>query len=240
MKHALVWVLLLGAVLGLVSCKTTGKPAGEEALVPFQPSAPLAQLHVEKAAYPSLFSARSYALWVGPEVTRQRRDEALAAGETVLADSDKAAAEIDENFVVFECHIESVFEDMSIGYDVVGLRGIQMYLETPDGGKVPPAQVIMGTQLEEKPQGALKIFRRTNLAVFPKKDLNLMASLSKEKTPSVRLVLDGYNSKFCFEWFANLPTGAPQPLISPELRQAVKMKYNEYYGKLQEFGHRFD
>lgn len=240
MKRAFVCLLLIGAVVGFASCKTTGKTDKDGMTVAFQPAGPLAQLHVDKASYNSLFSARSYALWVGPEVTRQRRDEALNTGETVLAEADAAAPEIDENFLVLECHIESVFEDMSIGYDVVGFRGIQVYLEAPDGSKIPPAQVIMGSQLEEKPQGALKIFRRTNLVVFPRKTLNLTASLSREKKPAARLVLEGYNSKFYFEWRSDVPGQESSPLISPEFRQAAKMRYTEYYTKMRELGHRFD
>ncbi|HPO14961.1 MAG TPA: hypothetical protein PLI09_16080 [Candidatus Hydrogenedentes bacterium] len=230
---------LLLAMLILPACKT-GKDTSAD-LVPFSPQSCLAQLHVDKAAYPNLFSARSYALWVGPEITRQRRDEAVQAGEQITDDTDKAAAEIDENFLILECHIESVFEDMSIGYDAVGFRGIELCLQAPDGARIPPAQVIMGSALEEKPQGALKIFRRTNLIVFPKKNLNLMAPLSAEKPPSARLVLEGFNSTFYFEWFADVPSGqTSQPILTREDLNAAKMKYDEYCQKLYQFLHRFD
>jgi hypothetical protein len=243
MKCAVIIILALGMTVMMASCQSFRDRdlIEQEIQAPFEPVSPLAQLHVDKAVYPGLFSARSYALWVGPEVTRQRREEAEKAGEKVAPATDVTAAEIDENFLVFECHIESVFEDMSIGYDVVGLRGIQMYLQAPDGRKISPAQVIMGTQLEEKPQGALKVFRRTSLVVFPKKELNLMVTLSEGEPPSARLVLDGYNSTFYFEWAPKLPPGSgSEPIISREMLQAAKMKYTEYYGKLTEFGHRFD
>jgi len=239
-KHLFLNVLpSLLVLVSLAACQTTKEKEVER--IPFQPVSCLAQVHVDKAAYPNLFSARSYALWVGPEITRQRRDDAVNAGEKITEAADKAAAEIDENFLIIECHIESVFEDMSIGYDAVGFRGIQAYLQTPDGARITPAQVIMGSALEEKPQGALKIFRRTNLVVFAKKDLNLMAPLIEGKTPSARLVLEGLNSTFYFEWVADVPADkTAQPLISREDLQAAKMKYDEYYQKCGEFLHRFD
>lgn len=246
MKHS-GGVLTAGCLLLMVgalsSCATMREkkqePGGE--LIPFEPMTPVASLRVERAAYPSLFSPQSYALWVGPEITLQRRAEAAAAGEEIPLEADAIAAMIDENFLVLECHIESLFEDMSISYDVVGFRGIRVYLQTHDGQQVAPVQILPGRELQEQMRGALRVFRRNNLVVFRKADLNLMVPVRQGRGEGPRLVLDGFNSVFYFEWPPDIPDKKRyQRLTVRETAGVAKMGYLEYYGRLADFAHRFD
>lgn len=235
---------LVGAI-ALVGCGTMGKGEAEKdrgPLINFEPTASLAQLHVDKGVYPSLFSPGSYALWVGPELTQQRRIETEQAGEAIDETADALAPQLDANFLVFECHIESVFEDMTIGYDVVRLRLIEVYLQTPDGRHVPPAQIIVGSELEESQRGALKAFKRTNLVVFPRAELGLKIPARPRESATTRLVFEGYNSVFYFEWFPRLPekVPTPDPMTAQEAAQAIKMGYNEFYKRVGETLHRFD
>jgi len=132
---------LVAAVLAGAGCQTGSEPdeelpprIGEP--IPFQPAHAAAGLRLERGSYPQLFSPSSYALWVGPALLRERRAVAEAEGQVIDPEADTLAPVIDANFIVFECHLESLFSDMSIGYDVVGLRGMDVYLETPAGSRV--------------------------------------------------------------------------------------------------------
>lgn len=246
MKHlgdVLMVACLMIAAGAMSSCATMREkkqePGGK--LIPFDPATPVASLRVERAAYPSLFSPQSYALWVGPEITLQRRAEAAEGGEEISLEADAIAAMIDENFLVLECHMESVFEDMSISYDVVGFRGIRVYLQTHDGQPVMPVQILPGKELQEQMRGALRVFRRNNLVVFRKADLNLTVPVRQGHGEGPRLVLDGFNSIFYFEWPPEIPDKKRyQRLTVRETAGVAKMGYLEYYGRLAEFARRFD
>jgi len=235
----------LAGGIALVGCRTVSKGEASKdrgPLIAFEPTVSLAKLHVEKGDYPSLFSPDSYALWVGPELTQQRRLDTEQAGEAIDEASDALAPQLDANFLVFECHLESVFEDMTIGYDVVRLRLIEVYLQTPDGRRITPAQIIVGSELEESQREALKAFKRTNLVVFSRADLGLNIPARPRGNATARLVFEGYNSVFYFEWFPRLPekVPAPDPMTAQEAAQALKMGYNEFYKRVGEALHRFD
>ena len=88
--------------------------AGQE--VAFVPSAALSPLHFEQGDYPTLFAGTSYTVWQGSGVASVAHADTPEAAEATAA----AVAALGDNFVVFECHLESVFADMSIAYDVVG------------------------------------------------------------------------------------------------------------------------
>ena len=242
------WALavLAAGLFAAAGCKSlrseeARRKAEEKRCIPFEPVSSLSQVHVDEAAYPQLFSPQSYALWVGPAVTEQRRLEAEQAGEAIAPETDEAAMAIDANYLVIECHIGSLFEDSSIGYDVVGFRGIQVHLVTPEGEKVSPSQVIVGSELKEEPHGALKRFERTNLVVFPKNGLALRVPRGGGEGATARLVVEGYDSTFYFEWFPLIPEGTVKP--PPPARdvvKAAKMGYNEFCEKVHGVAHRFD
>jgi len=239
-------IMCAGALTGFIAlagCRTTGNGEKDRGpLIAFEPAVSLAKLHVEKGDYPSLFSSDSYALWGGPDLTQQRRRDSEQAGEAIDEAADALAPQLDANFLVFECHLESMFEDMAIGYDVVRLRLIEVYLQTPDGRRVTPAQIIVGSQREESQHGALKAFKRTNLVVFPRADVGLNIPARPRGNATARLVFEGYNSVFYFEWFPRLPgkVPAPDPLTAQEAARARKMGYNEFYRRAGEALHRFD
>jgi len=238
--------VLTALTLGLAACRTGREPDSEPTIrqgqvIEFRPTAAVSQLHLADGRYPDLFSADSYALWVGPELTRQRRSESEAGGESIEPEADAAAPLLNENFLVFECHLVSVFADMSIAYDIVGLRGVQIYLLAPDGRRVPPAQSIIGTELEESQRGALKEFKRTNLIAFPRAGLRLEVPAAGAEGSAARLVIEGYDSIFYFEWYPILPDPiGPPPLAQRDAVQKVKMGYNEFYRKVRQWSHTFD
>jgi hypothetical protein len=239
--------IALAGVLA-VSCQTRGEPDAKDKTKvepavdtsEFVPVSFLTPIRLEKGRYSDLFSPESYGVWVGADVAALRRAKAVEQGEAIDPKLDAAVARITENYLIFECHVASVFSDMSIAYDVVGLRGVSAYLLTPGGGKVTPIQVVVGASAREERQGALRKYARTNLIVFQKRDLCETAPTIADAAPSVRLVLEGYDSTFCFEWCSS--RSAPQPWIpnQEEYVKALKTGFKETYQGILKFSHVLD
>lgn len=245
-KKSAVWAAaLLALAVGCQTGRQKAVPEPETGAQPvsFQPGAFLAPIRHEQGRYADLFSPSSYALWVGPEVMMFKQEMAKEAGETVDPRLAADADQITRDFLVLECHIESAFSDSSIAYDVVGFRGIDaVYLLLPDGRKIRPEQTVIGRGAEEDSKGALKVFRRTNLLVFPTRDLWSGGATLDPGAPSVRLVLDGYESRFYFEWPAAPGTVAPQRWAptAEEAKQAIKLGFTQLYTGLRQLAHLFD
>lgn len=209
--------------------------------VPFQPTNFLARVRAADGPYPNLYAGDSYALWVGPEVTAQRRSEAEAAGQAVSPESDLVAPIIEERFVVLECHLISMFADMSIGYDVVGLRNVEVYLENADGRRVDPVGVFVGGELQESQQGAIRLFRRACLVVFPREALVVTVPVHPGIIPSTRLVLAALDTRFYFEWMPVLRAeDMGIPLRDRAWVQAGKLGYNQFFDTLRRVSHTLD
>ncbi len=243
MKRIAGVALILAVLLAPVSCRTR-KPPEEGGLevqpAEFRPATILSRLHFEKGNYPHLFAPSSYALWVDETVTGLRREAAVTAGESIQPDIEAEAARIAQNYLIIECHMDSVFADMSIAYDVVGYRGLSVYLSTPDGRKIPPIQTLISTSAKEEQREALKLFGRTNLVVFPKRDLWLDRPLVTSLVAPVRLVLEGYNSTFYFEWPATPPTGTVAAPTHSEVKEVLKVGFREFHERVRQLAHIFD
>lgn len=245
MKTAMKCVGAALALTVLVSCQTTKtkSKAGTSGMAEFQPGAYLVPIRHETGKYANLFSPESFALWVGPEVMQFKEEMAKKSGATIDPKMDADAREIAKDFLVLECHIESAFSDSSIAYDVVGFRGLDdVYLSLPDGQKIYPEQTIIGARLDQESKGTLKVFRRTNLLVFPRRDLWTGGPTLNSRAASVRLVLDGYSSRFYFEWPA-APGTVTRPKWSPaaaDAKRAVMMGYTELVSRLRRLAHLFD
>ena len=189
-----------------------------------------------------MFAPRSYALWVDEGVARAKlqldREAGIALNEGLAEDADF----ILENYIVFECRLESLFPDASIAYDVIGLRNIDTYLVTSDGMRVRPIQTILGAHADEAQQGALKQFGRTTLLVFPKQDVLSGQQTISDEAPGVRLIIDGFNSAFYFEWSkAPLVDADGQPILipPPEPTLAGRLGFSSFYSNLRVLAHKF-
>lgn len=242
------WVVLAVAMAALTACHTTPEPSLEADAPPepappaqFEPTSYVAPIQQGEGRYPNLYAPTSFAVWVGPEVTAFKREQAQASGQTVEPWIDNAATIIPENYVVVECHVASAFPDSSIAYDVVGFRGMDLYLEFPDGRRVKPIQVLIDTHARESSQGTLKSFSRINLLVFPRRDLLLGESTLPAEAPSARLVIAGVGSRFHFDWPG---MGAPRTSswipAAQEAAQAVQLGFRDLFGRLQRLAHIFD
>jgi hypothetical protein len=236
--------LALAVVFAAAGCQTRSPEpvvqAPHPALqVPFTPATYTAHVRLGEGRYPDLFSAESYAIWVSPQVAALKLEDARDAGETIEPELEHAAHTIESNYVIIECFVESAFSDMSIAYDIVGFRGVTPYIETGSGLRIRPVQVDIGTPVREEARGALKAFARTNVLVFPKFSRPTGTATMPAGEP-VRLVLEGYNSRFYFPWDAEPGTQAPASFSQHEQVILVRTKFSELYERLRRLGHRFD
>ena len=216
-----------------------------EAVIEFQPLTYHSTIHAGEGRYTNLFGPESFALWVSDDVAALKRRKAESEGEEIDTALANSVAAIGENFLVFECHLESIFPDASVAYDAVGLRNMDIYLLTPGGVRIRPIQRILSGAAEEEQRQALRLFRRTLIVVFPKSDLIGGSPSIADRAPAVRLMVEGFNSEFYFEWPA-APIRQTEPQrkrpwlpTAAESKDAVKLGFTELYTRLRSVGRLF-
>ncbi len=239
--------------LSIVACSTVKKEASVQSLperTEFQPRAYVSRIHLAQGRYPGLFSDSSYALWVGPGIAALKREKALEKEGVIEPELDVLATQMTENYVVLECHMASMFADSSIAYDVVGFRGLDIYLIMPDGRRVYPVQRTISTHASEHQVDALKRFERANLLVFPTHEMVYNPRLVDMDSPTsdrLRLVIEGFNSTFYFEWVdipleldPEEPSGKARRVIAKmpipsarEVTMALRIGFKEFYSLMK-------
>ena len=243
------WLLLLLLTFSMAACQTRPKPEGEHfvttgQLVPFSPATLQAHLQLASGRYPNLYASESRAQWLSPDIlpgADSQYQDLLSPLYVSDTSSDEPLPYFGPDFVVIQCRLVSLFSDMSIGYDVVGLRGIQTRMMLPDGRLIAPVHTIIGSRLGEEPVGALRRFSRTNYLVFPRGALYLTTPPAGNAAPPIRLLLEGYDSTFYFEWQPSLPEVLPDPRFSQqESVQQMRRSYSQAKDKLMEWSHTFD
>jgi hypothetical protein len=166
-----------------------------------------------------------------------------ASGDSALAEPgiDADAIAVANAFIVIECQLESQFADMSIAYDAVRLRGIEAYVELPDGTKVYPIQSRAFGSVEESPVGAVRRFSRTTVVIFPRDNLVHSLPAIGADAPAVKLVLEGFGSRFFFEWAGISPgqTGPRMPTVE-EAGYMARLGYYELFTSVRRLAHVFD
>lgn len=227
-------VLIAIASLVFTGCQTTRKPE-PVATVPvvvgdFEPVNPFAPVRNDSGRYPNLLAQSSYALWITNGVAAGKLQVEQKSGAPIDDTLQADAQRVGENYYVIEVNTESAFPDGSIAFDVVGLRTIDAYLTLSDGSRVWPVQRVLGTSAREEQIGTIRQFGRTNILVFPKKDVLSGEPTIPPGTTGLRLTLDGFNSIFSFEW-----AGAPpdSPSVVPA-ESTAGLKWSMLYGKLRE------
>ncbi len=241
--------LACSAFLALVAaaCQThapidESAPLPEEIAPPpqFMPATYLAPIHVDRGRYADLFSPASYAVWIGADVAAMKRTAALAKGERIDPGLDRDASAILQNYLLIECVLSSSFADMSIAYDVVGLRGITARLLMPDGTKLDPIQTVIGPSKPDAQTGALKTFQRTNIFVFPLKPPSGSKPLIPPDIPSVRLVLEYQANAYAFDWENSIGKAEPPPALQKARELIESVDYNQLFGQVRRLAHMLD
>ncbi len=206
----------------------------------FQPSQTVSMMKYGAGNYVNLFSAESYAVWVDQEIMDLKRQESMAAGEQPPERLQNDAVKISEDFIILECHIASEFNDMSIAYDVVRNRGVDVYMLAPDGKKVAPLQMQTLGPIDEESVDALKRFGATHVAIFPRENLWVGSQTVSPTAPNVRLVFETHNSAFYFEWPGGLSDEVRKtPLSVDDRARAVRTGFGELYGNIRRLAHMF-
>ncbi len=232
-------VLLVAALL-MPACQTRQKRGSVEEgyapgqLVPFVPRAVRVPIQLAEGRYPDLFSADSYAEWV-----RERPSGDDSAG--AASELDRNAALLSGSMLVLKCFLGSGFADSSIAYDVVGMRGVNVFLVAPDGSRQMPAQRVIGGELKEARRGAIKAFGRTSLLAFPIKQIDAILPYPGEMAEPARLVVEGYDTLFYFEWTPSLPALTKAgPLSERESVKQAKESWRKATAKTKDVLHTFD
>jgi hypothetical protein len=95
--------------------------------------------------------------------------------------------------------------------------------------------------VDEEQAGALKQFSLTTVAIFPRDNLLVGMPAIGANAESARLVLEGHDSAYYFEW-AGMPA-EQQGIRAPTQEEAVyitKLGYYELYGSIRRLAHIFD
>ena len=163
----------------------------------------------------------------------------MAAEETMVAMKDGASG---SGPLEVTCYLESQFRDMSIAYDAVGLRGVQFYLELPDGTEVLPVQKSLDSELKEEPVGALRRFGRKLTLFFPSRTIMVDNPAVTAGARGVRLVLQGHSSTFYFEWKAAPDTRATAkpPRWDEDALRLTKTISQDAFRRAKRISHEFD
>jgi hypothetical protein len=143
--------------------------------------------------------------------------------------------------LVIACRLVSTFPDRSIAYDAVGLRGIEVHLELPDGQVVMPAQTVIGSELTETAAGALRRYSRELTFYFPTGDFMVENPAANPSVRGMRLVLSGQSSAFHFEWLSMPdPTARLEAREDYQLRESASKAYTRVRDSAKRVSHTFD
>lgn len=253
-RRAVSALLVAAALMPFGGCTTTDSSDSVDvppaAKVVFVPRIRRAVIQSAEGRYPNLFTTASYAVWGTDEVDMApvavpaaEGDPADAAMNTTL-DSVPVPADIEASRaggITIECHLESEFPDRSIAYDAVGLRGMSIYLELPGGAQIQPAQKTLASDLVEVPVGALRRYGRKLTLYFSDSQLMVENPAANPKAPGVRLVVNGVESKFFFEWPATPDfLNVSEPRLDQKAAATAKKNFRTTRGAISRTSHTLD
>lgn len=244
MKRRNVYLAITAMAIACTGCQTTKEPDPAAAAVPppvveFAPARYKVDAQFAGGRYNDLIAPDSYALWVSSAIGEAKFQQAIEDGARPDERYGKDAVYVTDNFILIEAHVVSAFGDMSIAYDIVGLRNVNVYLEIPGGAKLAPLQKIFTGPLQESQEGALKRYARDIILVFPKRDLWLHAPTLEPGAPSIKLVFESAQGNFQFEWPAGPPDAPPPSLTADERIAALKVTFNDFYGRMRNLARNF-
>ncbi len=199
---------MAGAVLALAlaaGCRSLPESEGAvgpsaEGAVAFGPARHVAPAMFASGAHDDLYAPETFAVWADARLAEEKREADLAAGQPIDPTLDADAAAILRDFIVIELHLVSGFGDTASAVENVDLRGMQAFLEWPDGRRMAPIQRVFATSLGEEEVDGGPRYRRTIFLVFPVRDLWLGQPLVDPDADSATLALEGRESRYTFTW----------------------------------------
>ncbi|MFP6581832.1 MAG: hypothetical protein VCD00_04680 [Candidatus Hydrogenedentota bacterium] len=264
-NHTVAYRLLslVFALSMLTSCKTSQKSDMPSGIIempptpivhaPFIPANFVARVHFDEGRYNNLLAPTTHAIWVDKNISEVKLAYEQESGvEPVPEEMIADAGIISDNFLILECHVETLFPDASVAYDVSSLRNLDVFLQTSEGQNIFPIQQLVLSPADEEQIGALKQFNRTNLIIFPMVDIITGEHTFPSGSGSVRLMIEGFGSSYSFNWIAqeSIPS---EPVVDTrpkdmadvirwrpnetETYQVLKVRFSEMYTKLRALTH---
>ena len=241
------YALAVGGLLGLLAgCQTAPEdepPFAEPVVQPqaFNPIRYTVPLQLESGPYPNLFDSASTATWVVTQRYLPPRPEGVESDPLPepppLPEASPTARQLSAVSTVIECDLQSVFGDLSVAYDAVGLRGMNVYLELPNGERRQPAHVAPDPGLAEQREGALRRFIRTNYVIFEEQPL--VVPVSPGEITRVKLVFEGYGCRFVAQWEGYAPAMA-EGIRPAEAWAATRRAVRKVRIEAEALSHEFD
>ncbi len=227
LKYAInIFFILLLCMYFLIngmSCKTgPDKKAKEEVvlageLIPFIPENPISNIQCIRGSYPKIFNPESQAIW------SQSPTSSFSHGVTI------------------EITLDSSFQDMSIAYDSVSLRGFNVYMLLNENTEVQPTQIIVDKTLEEIPSGTLRRFKRKVTLVFPYNANEILVPKEGLQNVKIYLILNGFDTLFCFSWSPKqIPVEVPLSMKLQDGKESLKKRQKSLHKKVLNWTHTFD
>jgi len=219
----LVFFLCIYIVTSEVSCKTSADKKEKEGvvsageLIPFVPENPLSNIQCLRGPYPKIFNPESQAKW----------------GNTDTSPSSQG--------VTIEMILDSSFQDMSIAYDSVSLRGFNVYMLLNENTEIHPTQIIVDKNLEETQSGTLRRFKRKVTLVFPYKAKEILVPKEGLQNVKIYLILSGFDTLFCFYWNPKqVSVDVPLSMKLKDSKESLKKKQKSLHKKVLNWTHTFD
>ncbi|HOV31895.1 MAG TPA: hypothetical protein PLX23_00855 [Candidatus Hydrogenedens sp.] len=205
-----------------IACKTATEKKGKEKkvteieLIPFVPDNSVSTIRYIKGTYPNIFSPESQATWV-------------------ITDSTSPSRQLSIDIVLV-----SSFQDASIAYDCVRLRGFNVYMILNENTEIYPIQIIINKPLEDTPSVVPQRFKKRVTLTFPCSVQEILIPKERIKDTQIILILNGFDTTFCFSWSPKqLPMEVP---LSMELKNSHKIfeKTKTLTQKVLNWTHIFD
>lgn len=226
-KKIFITLFLCSSVMFLFlntnGCKTAAEKKGKEEkvtageLIPFVPDNPVSTIQCLKGTYPKIFSPESQATWI-------------------ITDSTSPSRQLTIDIVLV-----SSFQDMSIAYDCVSLRGFNVYMLLNENMEIHPIQIIVDKSLDETPLGTLRKFKRKITLTFPCSAQEIFVPKEGLQNTRIFLILDGFDTTFCFSWSPKqLPVEVPLSMELKDSHECLKKKQKSLHKKVLNWTHTFD
>ena len=228
---------MTGAVLALAlaaGCQSLPESAGAvapsaEGAVVWEPAGPVAPAVFASGAHGDLYAPETFAVWADTRLAEEKRRADLAAGLPIDPTLDADAAAILRDFIVIELHLASGFGDMASAVANVDLRGMQAFLEWPDGRRMAPIQRVFATSLGEEEADGGPLYSRTILLLFSARDLWLGRPLVDPDADSAVLAIEGRESRHTFAWSGRGAAESQADAAEADDERRTRVGYTELF-----------
>lgn len=218
-----VFFVCIYLLISEISCKTSADKKEKEEivsageLIPFVPENSISNIQCLRGPYPKIFNPESQAKWINTDTSSPSQG------------------------VTIEMVLDSSFQDMSIAYDSVSLRGFNIYMLLNENVEIHPTQIIVDKNLEENQHGTLRRFKRKVTLVFPYNAKEILVPKEGLQNVKIYLLLNGFDTLFCFSWSPKqVSVEVPLSMKLKDSKESLKKKQKSLHKKVLNWTHTFD